>query len=96
MVTAVCVCVCMRDVSCVCVARMNGYDKDYLKDNTADGAQGHHKLLRWSAKDVYQWVCGIELEEYASGLGRAGVHGALMVWWTAKMGRHTGTDGLTG
>ena len=58
---------------------MCGYNKDYLKDSCPEKTSGSQKLLHWSSKDVAQWVCSIELDEYVSGLDIAGIHGALMV-----------------
>ncbi len=61
---------------------MCGFDKDYLKDSCPWKHQGSQKLLHWSAKDVRQWVCSIELDEYVATLDRMGIHGAIMVWVT--------------
>lgn len=58
---------------------MCGFDKDYLKDSCPAKHQGSQKLLHWSAKDVSQWVCGIELDGYATALDKMGIHGAIMV-----------------
>lgn len=58
---------------------MCGYDKDYLKDSTAEKKHGSQKLLHWSAKDVANWVCSIELDEYVGAMDSAGIHGAVMV-----------------
>lgn len=58
---------------------MCGYDKGYLKDSYAVKKLGSQKLLRWSAKDVAQWVCSIELDEYVGAMESMGIHGAVMV-----------------
>lgn len=58
------------------------YDKDYLKDTCAEKKHGSQKLLHWTAKDVADWVCSIELDEYVSGLDTKGIHGAVMVFTT--------------
>lgn len=60
---------------------MCGFDKDYLKDSCPGKQQGSQKLLHWSAKDVSQWVCSIELDGYVAALDRMGIHGAIMVWY---------------
>lgn len=58
---------------------MCAYNKDYLKGNSVDKSHGSQKLLHWSAKDVVQWVCTIELDEYVTAMDTAGIHGAIMV-----------------
>lgn len=62
----------------MCVYRMCGYDRGYLKDGYVE-KRGGQKLLRWSAKDITHWVCSIELEDYVGGLESMGIHGAVMV-----------------
>lgn len=50
-----------------------------MKDSCPWKHQGSQKLLHWSAKDVRQWVCSIELDEYVGTLDKMGIHGPVMV-----------------
>lgn len=68
-----------------CVFRMCGYNKNYMKESIAEKTQGSQKLLHWSANDVTQWLRDIDLDEYAAGIDRTGIHGAVMVSHDSSM-----------
>ncbi|XP_050528431.1 liprin-beta-2 isoform X2 [Daktulosphaira vitifoliae] len=63
------------------VLRENQFDPECLtRRSNSNNSEDNHNLSLWTTHRVMEWLCFVNLAEYASNLRGSGVHGGLIVY----------------